>query len=789
MSAVSNTLLLAGGGYTIDRSIRLRSSASSYLNRTPSVAGNRKTWTWSGWVKRGKLGSNYSLLSFGSAVSSWGSISFSGSNTLNWTNTANNNVVGTTAVYRDTSAWYHIVIAIDTTQATQQNRIKFYINGEFVTTSAVAGSYPSQNSDTLANTTTQHRIGSMFDGATNYYLDGYITEVNFIDGQALTPDSFGEYDSITGVWKPAKYTGTYGTNGFYLNFSDNTTTTTLAEDKSGQGNNWTANNISLTSGVTYDSMTDTPTIYAGGGNYCVWNAVAQSTVVNGTVTRSNGNLTSADGGTTYGLASFGTMGVTTGKWYWEVTMTSAGGLYANIGVVDLNSPLGAGTHTGYVYAQNGTKNTSFASGGGGSSYGSSYTTGDIIGVALNSTTSEITFYKNGASQGVAYTGISGNYTPAVGDGQNATSYTFDLNCGQRPFAYTPPDGFKELHTGNLPEPEIVDGSQYFNTVLYTGDATTSNAITGVGFQPDLVWIKNRASATSHSLVDSVRGVKKVIFTNSTTSEASYADGQSLDSFDADGFTVGSFSAFNGSSNAMVAWNWKANGAGVSNTDGSINSTVSANTTAGFSIVTYTGTGSAATVGHGLGVAPEMVICKNRDASPKDWRSYHTSLGNAQAVNLNQTLASFASTTSWNSTTPTSVVFSIGTASTVNDSGNNHIAYCFHSVDGYSKIGSYTGNGSADGPFVFTNFRPAFVMWKRTDTTGDWVIQDTTRGPYNQTPNYLIANSSGAEGAPPLLDINANGFKIRINDVGTNASGGTYIYMAFAENPFKHALAR
>jgi hypothetical protein len=368
------------------------------------------------------------------------------------------NYLTTTQVFRDPSAWYHIVVAVDTSQATTSNRIKVYVNGSQVTAFSTAN-YVTLNFNTPVNLNQAHYL-SAFNigaGATNFN-DLYLAEVNFVDGSQLTPSSFGSTNALTGVWQPARYTGTYGTNGFYLPFTDNSALTTssnvgLGKDFSGNGNYWTTNNISLTAGVTYDSMTDVPTLTsATAANFCTWNPVAQSTVVNGTVTRSNGNLTSTDGGTTYGLASFGTIASTTGKFYWEVTMTSAGGTYGNIGVVDLNSPLGAGTHTGIIYNQSGNKgsgSTVFNT-AGSTAYGATYTTGDIIGVALDLTGGSITFYKNNTSQGVAYTGISGNYTPAVGDGQNSTSYTFDLNCGQRPFTYTPPTGFVALNTFNLP---------------------------------------------------------------------------------------------------------------------------------------------------------------------------------------------------------------------------------------------------------------------------------------------------------------------------------------------------
>ena len=567
-------------------------------------------------------------------------------------------------------------------------------------------------------------------------------------------------------------------------------------DDSGNNNDWQPNG-----GITTSStVTDTPTPYAGGGNYCVWNAVAQSTVVNGTVTRSNANLTSTDGGTTYGLESFGTIAVSSGKWYWETTLTSAGGIYANIGVVDLNSPLAApSTHTGICYRQsNGYKDSGssvYTGAGAGTSYGATYAAGDVIGTALDLDAGTITFYKNGVSQGVAYTGISGNYTPAVGDGQNATSYTFDLNCGQRPFAYTPPTGFKALHTGNLPDSTIVDGSQYFDVVTYAGTGVTTHAITSLDFPPSLVWIKARDIAQDHTIYDQVRGVRAQLESNLTAAEVVESAGNGLVSFDSNGFTLDgdtyTYGGTNSSGYNYVAWNWKANGTGVSNTDGSITSTVSANPTAGFSVVTYTGNGSTGTVGHSLGTAPSMMIFKQRNTT-RDWIVYHSSLGAGYRVFLNLTDASGASTANFNNTEPTSSVFSIGATTATNDNGGSYVAYCFAEVEGYSKFGSYTGNGSADGPFVYTGFRPAFVMVKRTDTANNWNIIDSVRSPYNTVDDYLFPNLSNAEAtnvAGYEVDFVSNGFKLKGTGTSINASGGTYIYMAFAETDFANALAR
>ena len=342
---------------------------------------------------------------------------------------------------------------------------------------------------------------------------------------------------------------------------------------------------------------------------------------------------------------------------------------------------------------------------------------------------------------------------------------------------------------------IPDGRVAMAATLYTGNGGTqavSNAVNGVSFQPDWVWLKSRSAATDHKLTDSVRGVTKGLVSNSTAAETT--DTQGLTAFSSGGFTVGTNTDYNNLAATYVAWQWKAGGTAVSNTAGSITSSVSANTTAGFSVVTYTGTGANATVGHGLGVAPSMVIVKNR-GSTDVWSVYHSSLGATQLIILNRTDATATVSTAWNSTAPTSSVFSLGTLADTNRSTYNFVAYCFAPVAGYSAFGSYTGNGSADGPFVYLGFRPRWLMIKRSSSasvTYGWQMYDTSRQPANTAssdPN-LWADTSAAEGTGNYtFDLLSNGFKLRSSGVNENASGDTYIYAAFAENPFKYANAR
>ncbi|NBQ97491.1 MAG: hypothetical protein EBT26_03815 [Microbacteriaceae bacterium] len=447
MSIIQGNALSGGSsGYNLTNSLRFRSSASAYLNRTPATAGNRQTWTWSGWVKRGKLGAQQYL--FQSVIDNSGvdtnklSFFYNSDDTLNLFSQITV-FRKTNAVFRDPAAWYHIVLVADTNNATANNRFRLYINNVEQTYSTINN--PSSGLNTAVNAVTPHYIASE-DGVATYF-DGYLTAINFIDGQALTPSSFGSFNSY-GVWQPITYGGSYGTNGFYLPFTNNTSTTTLGYDFSPNGNNWTTNNISLTAGTTYDSMTDVPTLTsATAANYCVWNQLNKSGSI------ANGNLDATQGGSSsYGNVS-STVGVSSGKWYWEVTPTTSISVAAcELGISGASRYVGNLTggsgnisqfSDSYVYRKDGNK----ANNNSGAAYGASYAQNDVIGVALDLDGGTITFYKNGTSQGVAYSGISGVFSPVACTSETGT--TINANFGQRPFSYTPPSGFVALNTYNL----------------------------------------------------------------------------------------------------------------------------------------------------------------------------------------------------------------------------------------------------------------------------------------------------------------------------------------------------
>jgi len=322
-------------------------------------------------------------------------------------------------------------------------------------------------------------------------------------------------------------------------------------------------------------------------------------------------------------------------------------------------------------------------------------------------------------------------------------------------------------------------NDYFNTKIYTGTGS-SNALTGVGFQPDWTWIKRRNATASHAIQDAVRGNDKSLRSNTTGAEYTNTF---FSSFDTDGFTVtSSESDVNASAETYASWNWKANGSGSSNTDGTTSSTVSVNTTAGFSIVKWTGSGSATTIGHGLGVTPKIIMLKNT-SEVYGWQVYHASLGNTKYLALDSTDASATSSQSWNNTSPTSTVFSVGASDSNNKSGNTIIAYCFAEKKGFSKFGSYVGNGSTWGTFVNCGFKPAWIMLKDTNSgSAGWMMFDNKRLGYNVDNNALYPNATAAEGTGDDVDLLSNGFKARSTDAGINTSGNSYIYMCFAEEP-------
>jgi len=1064
---------------TVSRSLRFNSADSAYLSRTPASAGNRKTWTWSGWVKKTEIISSGDRDVFGSdssAGNEYNGITFVSTNKLNFRfDDATGLQVRTTAVYRDASAWMHIVCAVDTTQATASNRVKLYVNGSQITDFDTAN-YPAQNAESSINSTQPHVIGRRGEDGINYF-NGYLANIHFIDGYAYDPSYFGQTNATTGVWDPIVYTGSYGSQGWHLDFADNSnnTASTLGKDTSGNSNNWTPNNFSvigggptsvaaatgalpiynttdtygatkgtgtrtdanasslslaialdgtnggttftdesatikgsgsaksitvngnaqtstaqskfygssgyfdgsgdylsvpvstdlqvgsgnftvecwfrtasnsgtiinfgelyylsstgytlfIDSGLLYartspdasndisvaislntwyhvayvrdgttlylyldgllvgtrtavfgalvnsatdfrvgyysgsyqlngyvqdvrvykgvakytadfneptstvqaslsagiDSLVDTPTNGSqtdtglGGevvGNYCTLNPLGTAGA-----TPTNGNLSVASSTTVGNRIS--TFFLTSGKWYWEgVGLGYVGAVIGSGGEGWTGSISGTGSKAigwwfqGPVYWD-----------GGNNGGGTTYTSTDVIGVALDMDAGNVKFYKNNS---LTYTitfgsGTVPNLSAGVFPGYNngsGSSYSVDYNFGQRPFAYPAPSGYKALCTANLPTPTIAKGSDYFDVLVWSGSGG-GRSLTGLNFSPDLVWGKQRNGANSHQIYDIVRGAgnNKDLASDLTAAEGSATTSASvygyLSSFDSAGFSVangtdGGFPAgyWNHSGRTYAAWAWDAGSSTASNPDGSITSQVRANASAGFSIVTYTGNGtSGATIGHGLGVAPSFVVVKRRNVADS-WIVYHSATGNTKYLLLNNTTAATTYSGTWNDAGPSSTTITLGNDAGVNANGGTYVCYAFSPVAGYSAFGSYTGNGSTDGPFVYTGFRPRWVMIKNSSANslsayGSWKIIDTSRDSYNGgNPAALYANASYAEGKrgngdndtyTERLDLLSNGFKLGAAasyDIETNESGVTYIYAAFAESPFAYARAR
>lgn len=801
----ANTLLLksaaaGGGAYQVSRSLRFNSADSAYLNRTPASAGNRKTWTWAGWVKRSKLTESDYVHLFGH-VNSAGSVFTNfifktGSDSLQFFGNSSSVSIETANLLRDVSAWYHLVLAVDTTQATASGRAKIYINGvEAVYATDNRSSTISQNADLNVNNTVIHEIGGNPNLSATRYFNGYLADIHFLDGIATDPSSFTTTDLTTGQLIPKAYTGSYGTNGFKLDFSSNATTAALGTDTSGNGNTWTVNNLSVTAGSGNDSLVDTPTSYGTDtgvgnevrGNYTVLNALNKGS----NVTLSNGNLESSHAGSNVHSRAVGTIGVSSNKWYFEATLTTLGGQWPTVGVAfskstDMATFVGAETGTVGYYAGGG------ANGGGGGRTYSTYTTGDVIGVAIDLDNSRVTFYKNGANavtSGTTYESITAGevYVPAVSGYGSSAAWV--CNYGQRAFAYTAPSGFKALCDTNLPAPVVAKGSSAMDVKLYTATDGVGGSISGVNFSPDFVWIKSRAVARSNVLMDTVRGTSSVLWSDLT--DAQLSSSQYVSQFNSDGFNYGV--AGDVSNSSTVAWMWDAGTATVSNTQGSITSSVRANATAGFSVVSFTGTSSSGTIGHGLGVAPGIIIVKCRSTGGTGWPIYHQSLGGVdKVITLQSTGAVQTISNYWNSSAPSSTTFGVASGYDNNVNGATMIAYCFAPVSGYSNAFTWSGTGSTDGPAIYLGFRPKLIIWKRTDSAANWAILDSSRSSYNVADDWLGPNSSSSEAADNAayaMDFLSNGLKIRATHEATNQSGGTYIGFAWAESPFQYARAR
>ena len=643
-----------------------------------------------------------------------------------------------------------------------------------------------------------------------------MSEVNFIDGQALTPSDFGKTNIKTNQWVAQKYKGSYGTNGFYLNFNDSSS---IGNDSSGNSNNFTTQNL-----VAADIKTDTPT-----NNFATLNRTTPDLGTNPgaptyTPVYRNGNLMTTNPPSN----SASTIVIPrTGKWYAEFRVTgTSGGPAAGIKNIENLLEPSISPHFASYYFSVYTPNSGHSASQDINNVAATLKTLTFNGggpyewaFAYDADNGELKYYYNGTLE-YTKTGVDTSYdyvfyirntwntgggTYYANFGQDSTmngtitggSYT-DAN-GYGEFKYQPPADHLALCTANLPDPVIALPKEHFNTKLYTGTQAVKS-VTGVGFQPDFTWIKNRTNAQNHALFDSVRGVNRQLRADTSDPElTAYSD--LLTSFDSDGFSLGadiSVGDINHNIGSNYAsWNWKAGGTAVTNNEGTITSTVSANTTAGFSIATYTGTGNADTFGHGLSKAPELMFFKKRASNGSDparvwavWDYWLTESGGYKyGLVLNQTNAEFAA---YNTTQPTSSVYTLTAGyQEQNYSGDTYVAYFFHSVDGYSRVGFYRGNGTTNGNYVYTGFTPQWLMVKQIDAVGNWVMWDNKRSEFNVMDDYLLANTTDIDRSTSAVSVDflSNGFKWRTSDNDMNGPTNKYIYLAFAESPFKYSNGR
>ena len=774
----------ASADYEIDRSLRFNDDNSAYLQRTPSSDGNRTTMTLSVWIKRANFGEQVILDARRDDENRTRLMIDAGNRMQFFTRFQDNdhNLI-IEGLQRDPHAWYHLIWAIDTTQSTSSNRVKMYINGE-QQTDLTSTNYPGQNEALFINKDEVHAIGVGQDsGGLEQYFDGYMAEMNLIDGQQLTPSDFAETDAVTGEYKPIKYTGSYGTNGFYLNFSDNSSTSALGTDSSGNGHNFTANNFSVSAGEGNDSVTDTPT-----NNWATLNSL--DPIDN--VTFSEGNLKAVRSNA--GNIATSNFVVHSGKWYMEMKYVS--GTSNHMISVGFSSP--DRSYKRLVRGGDGelTPNTGNVS--------VSFADPDVLMLALDADNGKWYIGKNGSfmlsgdpanGTGFVHSGLSSSdgFIFMVVNNTSTGGQTISANFGQQGFTYTPPTGFVAFNSQNLPEPTINKGSEHFDVLTYSGNGG-SQSLTGLDFSPDWVWTKNRTGSNSHVVYDVLRGATKQLLPNLTHGETTQSDG--LTSFDSGGFSSGGNGAINGSGGSYVAWCWDAGTSTVTNTDGSTSAQVRAKPGCGFSICTWTGTGSNLTIGHGLGVKPTMHITKARSGASVDnscsWFVYFSSQGAEKNLRL-QTDSSLSDTNDlYNDTEPTSSVITIGNSICINANGGTYVTYVFTDVDGYSKSGTYTGNGdSNDGTFVFTGFKIAWLMVKRTNGSENWAIWDYKREGINPTGHMLRPDSDTDEGgnvSGHFIDLLSNGFKFYNSDTKGNGNNDSYVYFAIAQRPFKIARA-
>ena len=803
------------GGLVVERGLRFdKAAGNEYISRTPSSASNQKTYTFSCWYKRCNLtyslanvfeaknnGQNYTVMFFRDDDK----LEFHGYTSIGGNQYTHRHV--TTQKLRDTTAWFHILVAVDTTQSTASDRVKIYVNGTEVD-GYDTSTAPAQNLNTFVNDTFLHTMGRGQAGSNQCY-DGYMAEINLVDGFQLTPSSFGYTDFQTKTWNPKIYSGSYGTNGFRLDFSDNSaaTTVTLGKDRSGQSNDFTLNNMAVN-----NSVLDSPS-----NNFATWRVMG--TPVSSGYEQREGNLYCQTGSTSsarnLNRTPISSYLVNSGNWYMEMYHIYAytmfgispyqiliprtsnnsryvmiyngdGNKYINTNGSESNSTYGANTPqdavTGILLDMDQTtpvvyfsKNGQWANGSGSWNQSNPYTSGGAIPL-------ENTFfsYKNDSalSDTNGRKGFCGFWFASAGGGSSAklvanfgqdSTFTGRTTAGGNKdsagvgdFKYAVPDGALALCSNNLSRVDnqqnttsLIDPKKHFDVVTWSANSSTSNRkISGLEFQPDFVWTKTRNHTYHHALFDSNRGPSNRI--NADRSEAeNTTNGGYLASFDHDGFTwqYGGGSGnewWNESGKNYAAFCWKAGGTAVANNDGDVTTQVSVNDEAGFSIVKFTSpaSGSGYSIGLGLGKIPELIIMKNRN-NANNWDIYHHGNGGTPQehrlrINTND---SRQDVSAWDDTTPTSTVFRSRTSGNWYNANSNAIAYCWYSIPGYSAFGCYEGSGQSDGPYIYTGFRPAMIILKSYSNSGasyTWFMCDSTRGPRNNIYQRLEPNTTNSE---------------------------------------------
>ena len=674
----------ATSGYTIERSLRFEPSDSAYLSKTFSSAGNRRTWTFSCWVKRTKFGTQEFLLNGVSTSGHGTQIEFDSNNRIHVYHYESNVAfqVRPQRVLRDPAAWYHIVVAFDTTQSNAADRVKIYING-VLEDQFLNASYPGQNTEWQINNSAIHYINAKsWQNSINNYTANLLCDAHFIDGQALQASDFGETDASTGVWKPKQFSGSFSSPA--------------------------------------------KTVQVGTPSY-----PSDFT--------STGDKTSDQTGLSFGSWSGSYTGAAT-----KIFKAS------DSGVLNLEISLSGGTNDRYIWSSDNGTNWTYL--GNLSTLGNPY---KLSGSKYYAT-----------SEGSGSTTLSAT---SFASGVNSFRLNFSDNTSTKTLGY-------DQSVNPNPNP---DGGMA--VVTYTGNGSTQNISTG--FQPDFVWFKQRSGGSfnggrGHELVDSVRGLGKALDSSSDGTE--FTSNTGLTAYNSDGFTIGSEARVNENNASHVAWAWKAGGAASLNENGSIDSQVSVNNDYGFSIVTYTGTANAETVGHGLSAAPSLIIakCRTQSGSSANWAIYSSGIGASNKLYLNGNIAS-TSSGNWNSTSPTSSVFSVGGDAETNRNGQDQVAYCWKEVSGFSKFSSYNGNGSTQK--ITFGFKPKYVLIKRTDSADDWYIFDDQR--VSGTGEELLrANTSAAENtAYDYFSFDDDGITLTQGNT-LNGSGRSYVYAAFGARP-------